>query len=80
MSCLYFRVIRHKEINESSYGRRDKFRLNIYEQGRRQALGRKDISAVLLPTARGREDTEELETGSHSTDPGNVLFTTGQFL
>ncbi|XP_072033640.1 motile sperm domain-containing protein 1-like [Amphiura filiformis] len=72
--CCIDIVIRHKEISESNYGRRDRFRLNIYEQGRRQAIGRKDISAILLPNAR--EDSDELETASHSTDPGNVLFTT----
>lgn len=68
--CCIDIVIRLKDISESAYGRRDRFRLNVYEQGRRQALGRKDISATLLQTAHGREESDELDSSSsHHADP-----------
>ncbi|XP_022095335.1 motile sperm domain-containing protein 1-like [Acanthaster planci] len=73
--CCVDVVIRHKEIKESSYGVRDKFRLNIYEHGRRDAIGSKDIPTILLPTSQGREkESDELSStpGEGST---NMPFT-----
>ncbi|XP_038051175.1 motile sperm domain-containing protein 1-like [Patiria miniata] len=73
--CCVDVVIRHKEINEASYGISDKFRLNLYEHGRRDAIGSKDIPTILLPTSQGRERESEELSSSQAESSASLPFT-----
>lgn len=45
------RVIRHRDVRACHYGVYDKFRLQVSEQSQRKALGRKEVTATLRPSA-----------------------------
>lgn len=45
------RVIRHRDLRSCHYGVYDKFRLQVSEQSQRKALGRKEVTATLRPSA-----------------------------
>lgn len=50
-SVSVLRVIRHKDVRACHYGVSDKFRLQVSEQSQRKALGRKEVTATLRPSA-----------------------------
>ncbi|NXA45968.1 MSPD1 protein, partial [Nothocercus julius] len=54
-------VIRHRDVRASHFGVIDKFRLQVSEQSQRKALGRKEIIATLLPSAKEQQQKEEEE-------------------
>lgn len=54
-----FSVIRHKDVRSCHYGVMDKFRLQVSEQSQRKALGRKEVVATLLPSAKEQQKEEE---------------------
>ncbi|NXJ09103.1 MSPD1 protein, partial [Odontophorus gujanensis] len=54
-------VIRHRDVRASHYGVIDKFRLQVSEQSQRKALGRKEIIATLLPSAKEPPQQKEEE-------------------
>lgn len=58
---LCFSVIRHKDVRASHFGVIDKFRLQVSEQSQRKALGRKEVIAMLLPSAKEQQHKEEEE-------------------
>lgn len=47
--CCIDIVIRHNAISPTNYGAVDKFRLQVQEHGQKQLLGKKDVTATLLP-------------------------------
>lgn len=47
----FHRVIRHRDVRACHYGVYDKFRLQVSEQSQRKALGRKEVTATLRPSA-----------------------------
>lgn len=49
-SC-FCRVIRHRDVRACHFGVYDRFRLQVSEQSQRKALGRKEVSATLRPSA-----------------------------
>ncbi|KAG8448302.1 hypothetical protein GDO86_015408 [Hymenochirus boettgeri] len=57
--CCVDIVIRHKDVRASHYGVIDKFRLQVSEQSQRKALGRKEVIATLLPSAKEQHKEEE---------------------
>lgn len=58
--CCVDVVVRHTDICINNEGTTDKFRIQVTEHGQRKVLGRKDVSAVLLPT-KPREGTPTRE-------------------
>lgn len=44
-------MIRHRDVRACHYGVYDKFRLQVSEQSQRKALGRKEVTATLRPSA-----------------------------
>ncbi|GAB1302778.1 Motile sperm domain-containing protein 1 [Apodemus speciosus] len=52
-------VIRHRDVRSCHYGVIDKFRLQVSEQSQRKALGRKEVIATLLPSAKEQQKEEE---------------------
>lgn len=54
-------VIRHRDVRASYYGVIDKFRLQVSEQSQRKALGKKEIIATLLPSAKEQQQQKEEE-------------------
>uniref|UniRef100_A0A8C8X8J6 Motile sperm domain containing 1 n=1 Tax=Panthera leo TaxID=9689 RepID=A0A8C8X8J6_PANLE len=54
-----FSVIRHRDVRSCHYGVTDKFRLQVSEQSQRKALGRKEVVATLLPSAKEQQKEEE---------------------
>lgn len=54
-----FSVIRHRDVQSCHYGVKDKFRLQVSEQSQRKALGRKEVVAILLPSAKEQQKEEE---------------------
>ncbi|KAJ7407812.1 Motile sperm domain-containing protein 1 [Willisornis vidua] len=59
--CCVDIVIRHRDVRASYYGVIDKFRLQVSEQSQRKALGKKEIIATLLPSAKEQQQKEEEE-------------------
>ncbi|XP_010221467.1 PREDICTED: motile sperm domain-containing protein 1 isoform X1 [Tinamus guttatus] len=59
--CCVDIVIRHRDVRASHFGVIDKFRLQVSEQSQRKALGRKEIIATLLPSAKEQQQKEEEE-------------------
>lgn len=59
--CFHFSVIRHRDVRPCHYGVIDKFRLQVSEQSQRKALGRKEVIATLVPTAKEQHHKEEEE-------------------
>ncbi|EPQ11818.1 Motile sperm domain-containing protein 1 [Myotis brandtii] len=57
--CCVDIVIRHKDVRSCHYGVMDKFRLQVSEQSQRKALGRKEVVATLLPSAKEQQKEEE---------------------
>lgn len=49
--CCVDIVIRHRDVRPCHYGIYDKFRLQVSEQSQRKALGRKEVTATLRPSA-----------------------------
>ncbi|KAF7227809.1 motile sperm domain-containing protein 1 isoform X1 [Nothobranchius furzeri] len=49
--CCIDIVIRHRDVRACHYGVYDKFRLQVSEQSQRKALGRKEVTATLRPSA-----------------------------
>ncbi|XP_071951194.1 motile sperm domain-containing protein 1-like [Antedon mediterranea] len=66
--CCIDVVIRYKDVNPTYYGSRDKFRLQIYEQGQRKALGRKDIVSMLFESSREKSREPEFEESDSMTE------------
>lgn len=54
-------VIRHRDVRAAYYGVIDKFRLQVSEQSQRKALGKKEIIATLLPSAKEQQQQKEEE-------------------
>ncbi|NXL26889.1 MSPD1 protein, partial [Glaucidium brasilianum] len=54
-------VIRHRDVRASYYGVIDKFRLQVCEQSQRKALGKKEIIATLLPSAKEQQQQQKEE-------------------
>lgn len=52
-------MIRHRDVRACHYGVIDKFRLQVSEQSQRKALGRKEVIATLLPSAKEQQKEEE---------------------
>jgi hypothetical protein len=50
----------------------DKFRLQVSEQSQRKALGRKEVIATLLPSAKEQQKEEEKRIKEHLTE--SVFF------
>ncbi|KAH1165752.1 hypothetical protein KIL84_023311 [Mauremys mutica] len=59
--CCVDIVIRHRDVRACHYGVIDKFRLQVSEQSQRKALGRKEVIATLLPSAKEQQQKEEEE-------------------
>nr|XP_044997006.1 motile sperm domain-containing protein 1 [Jaculus jaculus] len=59
--CCVDIVIRHRDVRSCHYGVIDKFRLQVSEQSQRKALGRKEVIATLLPSAKEQQKEEEEE-------------------
>ncbi|XP_063288101.1 motile sperm domain-containing protein 1 isoform X1 [Pelobates fuscus] len=59
--CCVDIVIRHKDVRASHFGVVDKFRLYVFEQSQKKTLGRKEVIATLLPSAKGQQHKEEEE-------------------
>ncbi|KAF2975829.1 hypothetical protein EK904_008886 [Melospiza melodia maxima] len=59
--CCVDIVIRHRDVRASYYGVIDKFRLQVSEQSQRKALGKKEIIATLLPSAKEQQQQKEEE-------------------
>lgn len=66
--CCVDIVIRHRDVRACHYGVYDKFRLQVSEQSHRKALGRKEVTATLQPSAaqeppspRPQEDERRLK-------------------
>ncbi|XP_048815138.1 motile sperm domain-containing protein 1 isoform X1 [Lagopus muta] len=59
--CCVDIVIRHRDVRAAHYGVIDKFRLQVSEQSQRKALGRKEIIATLLPSAKEPPQQKEEE-------------------
>nr|XP_008510061.1 PREDICTED: motile sperm domain-containing protein 1 [Equus przewalskii] len=57
--CCVDIVIRHRDVRSCHYGVIDKFRLQVCEQSQRKALGRKEVVATLLPSAKEQQKEEE---------------------
>ncbi|XP_057574098.1 motile sperm domain-containing protein 1 isoform X1 [Hippopotamus amphibius kiboko] len=57
--CCVDIVIRHRDVRSCHYGVTDKFRLQVSEQSQRKALGRKEVVATLLPSAKEQQKEEE---------------------
>ncbi|XP_020825482.1 motile sperm domain-containing protein 1 isoform X2 [Phascolarctos cinereus] len=67
--CCVDIVIRHRDVRSCHYDVIDKFRLQVSEQSQRKALGRKEIIATLLPSAREqRKEVEEKRIKEHLTE------------
>ncbi|XP_068439173.1 motile sperm domain-containing protein 1 [Clinocottus analis] len=49
--CCVDIVIRHRDVRACHYGVYDKFRLQVSEQSQRKALGYKEVTATLRPSA-----------------------------
>ncbi|XP_034399222.1 motile sperm domain-containing protein 1 [Cyclopterus lumpus] len=49
--CCVDIVIRHRDVRACHYGVYDKFRLQVSEQSQRKALGHKEVTATLRPSA-----------------------------
>lgn len=49
--CCVDIVIRHRDVRACHFGVYDRFRLQVSEQSQRKALGRKEVSATLRPSA-----------------------------
>uniref|UniRef100_A0A8C5PH45 Motile sperm domain-containing protein 1 n=1 Tax=Leptobrachium leishanense TaxID=445787 RepID=A0A8C5PH45_9ANUR len=59
--CCVDIVIRHKDVRASHFGVVDKFRLYVFEQSQKKSLGRKEVNATLLPSAKGQQHKDEEE-------------------
>uniref|UniRef100_A0A8D2JUF6 Motile sperm domain-containing protein 1 n=1 Tax=Theropithecus gelada TaxID=9565 RepID=A0A8D2JUF6_THEGE len=57
--CCVDIVIRHRDVRSCHYGVIDKFHLQVSEQSQRKALGRKEVVATLLPSAKEQQKEEE---------------------
>ncbi|XP_043840475.1 motile sperm domain-containing protein 1-like [Dromiciops gliroides] len=57
--CCVDIVIRHRDVRPCHYDVIDKFRLQVSEQSQGKALGRKEIIATLLPSAKEQRKEEE---------------------
>ncbi|XP_028315413.1 motile sperm domain-containing protein 1 isoform X1 [Gouania willdenowi] len=71
--CCVDIVIRHRDVRACHYGVYDKFRLQVSEQSQRKALGRKEVTATLRPSASQdpptpRPQDEERRTKEQWTD------------
>ncbi|KAM4661552.1 motile sperm domain-containing protein 1 isoform 2-T2 [Amazona ochrocephala] len=59
--CCVDIVIRHRDVRAAYFGVIDKFRLQVSEQSQRKALGKKEIIATLLPSAKEQQQQKEEE-------------------
>ncbi|XP_004778458.1 motile sperm domain-containing protein 1 [Mustela putorius furo] len=66
--CCVDIVIRHRDVQSCHYGVKDKFRLQVSEQSQRKALGRKEVVAILLPSAKEQKEEEEKRIKEHLTE------------
>lgn len=57
--CCMDIVIRHKDVRSCNYGVVDKFRLQVSEQSHNKSLGKKEVVATLLPSAKEQKKEEE---------------------
>lgn len=75
--CCVDIVIRHRDVRSCHYGVIDKFRLQVSEQSQRKALGRKEVVATLLPSAKEQQkEEEEKRIKEHLTES---LFLSSRF-
>lgn len=80
------RVIRHRDVRACHYGAYDKFRLQVSEQSQRKALGRKEVTATLRPSASqdptsSRTQDDERRVKEQNTDSEffeQTVFQTGR--
>ena len=42
-------VVRHVAVSQQHLQQADKFRIHLYDEGKSELLGKKDVSATLLP-------------------------------
>ncbi|KAG7278085.1 hypothetical protein CRUP_029030 [Coryphaenoides rupestris] len=75
--CRVDIVIRHRDVRACHFGVYDKFRLQVSEQSQRKALGRKEVTATLRPSAtqeppQPRPQEEERRLKEQLTD--SVFF------
>ncbi|XP_077616965.1 motile sperm domain-containing protein 1 [Crocuta crocuta] len=67
--CCVDIVIRHRDVRSCHYGVTDKFRLQVSEQSQRKALGRKEVVATLLPSAKEQQkEDDEKRIKEHLTE------------
>ncbi|XP_036596176.1 motile sperm domain-containing protein 1 isoform X4 [Trichosurus vulpecula] len=72
--CCVDIVIRHRDVRSCHYDVIDKFRLQVSEQSQRKALGRKEIIATLLPSAKEqRKEVEEKRIKEHLTEKNRTV-------
>ncbi|KAE8584765.1 hypothetical protein XENTR_v10021103 [Xenopus tropicalis] len=72
--CCVDIVIRHKDVRASHFGVIDKFRLQVSEQSHRKALGRKEVIAMLLPSAKEQQQKDEEEKRMKEHFAESVFF------
>ncbi|XP_072287665.1 motile sperm domain-containing protein 1 [Pyxicephalus adspersus] len=60
-NCSVDIVVRHKDVRASHFGVIDKFRVEVFEKCQRKILGRKDVIAMLLPSAKEQQQKDEEE-------------------
>ncbi|XP_035317324.1 motile sperm domain-containing protein 1-like isoform X2 [Cricetulus griseus] len=88
--CCVEIVIRHRDVRSCHYGVIDKFCLQVSEQSQRKALGRKEVIATLLPSAKEQQkEEEERRIKEHLTEsvffeqscqPENITVSSGPSL
>ncbi|KAI0226884.1 Motile sperm domain-containing protein 1 [Lamellibrachia satsuma] len=63
-------VIRHKDVlGGSTYGTRDKFRIQVWDQNHKSMIGRKDVTCTLLPTREASQTQEDCFESLPSSTP-----------
>ncbi|PIK57753.1 putative motile sperm domain-containing protein 1 [Apostichopus japonicus] len=78
--CCVDIVVRHRDATSAGHGQRDKFRISVSEQGKRKAIGHKDVPSILLAssTDAGEEKRDNFSSirqdssvATTSTDAGS---------
>uniref|UniRef100_A0A8C5KFF7 Motile sperm domain-containing protein 1 n=1 Tax=Jaculus jaculus TaxID=51337 RepID=A0A8C5KFF7_JACJA len=72
--CCADIVIRHRDVRSCHYGVIDKFHVHISEQSQRKALGRKEVIATRLPSAKEQQkEAEEERIKEHLTETNRTV-------
>ncbi|XP_048746432.1 motile sperm domain-containing protein 1-like [Ostrea edulis] len=67
--CCVDIVVRHSDICINNEGVRDKLRIHVTEHGTKKVIGKKDITAVLLPKKESSQQPEDNFHSLTSTSP-----------